>query len=206
MTQALFSRTVVYFERPGHAQTGLVGVEWVQVALGQPLIPAPMGWVTVPSQGLTIKARAFTLEVVDRREVLAGSLRMRTQVIFPLHCGNSAALKRVWPSVSGSLQVPNHVSACGLFSLFHLGVPFLVSTIKAFPETLSFFCYLTQKEELGADDSHGNGCSHGKRADRGRKFLSFLIPHLTQESNCPIRIPLYKYKCFMIHLPKPQGG
>lgn len=161
MTQALFSRTLVYFERPGHAQTGLVGMEWGQVALGQPLIPAPGGWVTAPSQGLTIKRpEPSPLEVVDQREVLAGSPGMRTQVIFPLYCGNSAALKRAWSSVSGSSQAPNHVSACGFFSLFHLGVPFLVSTIKAFPETLSsfsFFRYLTQEEELGADDSHGNG-------------------------------------------------
>lgn len=61
MTQALFSRTLVYFERPGHAQTGLMGVEWGQVGLGQPLIPAPVGWVTVPSQGLIVKTTAFTL-------------------------------------------------------------------------------------------------------------------------------------------------
>lgn len=52
-----------------------------------------------------------------------------------------------------------HVGACEYFSLFHLGLPFLVSTVGAFSKatSFSFFCYLTEEEELGTNDSHKNG-------------------------------------------------
>lgn len=50
-----------------------------------------------------------------------------------------------------SLEVHGHLSyvcVCEYFSLFHLAMPFLVSTLGAFPETPPFpslFCYLTGK-------------------------------------------------------------
>ena len=73
-----------------------------------------------------------------------------------------------------SLEVHRHLShvcACEYFSLFHVAVPFLVSTLGAFPEiapSSSLFCYLTQEEELGLMTAMG------MEGSRWRKEVGFI--------------------------------
>lgn len=122
--------------------------------------PSPRELSDSAFQDLIIRPEPSPLDVVEQKEVLAGSPGMGTQLLFHYSCGNPAALKEPVPVSLEVHRCLSHVSACEVFSVFHLGVPFLVPPVGAFPETpssFSLFCYLTQEEELGTDDSHGNG-------------------------------------------------